>query len=571
MKKIAIIGGGTAALYFLKAFVNAGNRETSVDIFEATENIAVGMPYSNYWSNDEHTVNIACKELPELVEEPHEWLMRQSDALLNQHGIKREDFSPLYIFPRRLFGQFHEAQFYALLKKAQQNQQMINVHTSCQILDIENIPQHNHLRIQLHDGIWVNFDIVVIATGHEWPKQKEDLIDGYYDSPFPLHKLNKSFTHPVGLLGSSLTAVDAMKTLAIQHGRFIPLDNGGLKYIPHKGTDNFRIIMHSRRGLLPSIRYYLEHSRIRMYENISLQQIEENIYQNNGYLSLDYIFQRSYKDIVAEKDPEVYAAIKEMSLEQFVDYYYQQEGIYSTDPFAFFQQQIHVSKNSEANQQPLYWKEAIEDTVYTLNFHAKSLSAEDMIRLRKYLMPLYYHAVIFLPYESCDVLIALRNAGKVDIVKLGNDSSVSVDPTREGAIVSFTEGSGVNHQTYYQTFIDCRGQRQLQLEDFPFKTLIDNSSVSPARVKFISLGEVGRVKNQLPLGCTIEQIDKKYYLRLPGLAFNDTFQVIDKNGEVNKRIYILAGPYIKGLSPDLSGIPFCNDASRIIVDAIINS
>ena len=62
----------------------------------------------------------------------------------------------------------------------------------------------------------------------------------------------------------------------------------------------------------------------------------------------------------------------------------------------------------------------------------------------------------------------------------------------------------------------------------------------------------------------------EYYLKVPGIVINDNFQIVDKNGENNDRVYIMAVPYIGGFNPDYSGLDFCEEASDNIVKNILD-
>ncbi|MFD2144096.1 hypothetical protein [Mucilaginibacter antarcticus] len=59
-----------------------------------------------------------------------------------------------------------------------------------------------------------------------------------------------------------------------------------------------------------------------------------------------------------------------------------------------------------------------------------------------------------------------------------------------------------------------------------------------------------------------------YYLRVPGIAINDSYQPVDKYGAFNERLYIMAVPYIGGFNPDYSGLDFCEAASKAIIKSL---
>jgi hypothetical protein len=60
-----------------------------------------------------------------------------------------------------------------------------------------------------------------------------------------------------------------------------------------------------------------------------------------------------------------------------------------------------------------------------------------------------------------------------------------------------------------------------------------------------------------------------YYLKVSGIAINDNFQVIDRYGAFNERVYIMAVPYIGGYNPDYSGLDFSEAASALIIKSIV--
>ncbi len=63
----------------------------------------------------------------------------------------------------------------------------------------------------------------------------------------------------------------------------------------------------------------------------------------------------------------------------------------------------------------------------------------------------------------------------------------------------------------------------------------------------------------------------EYFLKVPGIAITDNFEVIGMNGQPDPHIYIMAVPYISGYNPDYSGLDFCEEASGRIASKLINS
>lgn len=536
---IAIIGGGATALYLLKAFVRRNDPTLELFIFEGGKTFGSGMPYSPEWNNVEHELNIASKELPELDTEPHDWLKEQNVSVKQHYSIKDEDINEDIVFPRILFGNYLECRFTHYLNEARAKKLNVRLFPNEKIT---NIAKDDSVFRVVSSKAEHKFDSVIIATGHTWPSTNQDSYK-YYASPYPLSKLKNIRAQQIGILGSSLTAVDAIRTLARERGEFITTA-AGLEFVPNNDHQNFKITMHSRKGLLPNIRYHLEHSRIKKYEYISEAEIRSHITQNGGYLSLDYVYKTSYLDTIKLKDPQTYEEIKNLTIEEFCKYYFTREGIKN---FSTYETKLALMKETERNKTPLYWKEAMEDTIYTLNFHAKSLTATDMIRLRKYIMSVYNHVVMFVPYRSVEELIALHKANILDNVELGFNTEVI-----DGQIHKQEE------ILQYDVLINCVGQANMNIEDLAFEDLVSTKVVAQAR-----LPVKGTVPEMLPQDCKI--IDN--YLYLPGLAIDDAFQALSEKNEPTN-LYILSIPFIRGFNPDLSGLPLLNDAAEMVINNI---
>ncbi len=67
------------------------------------------------------------------------------------------------------------------------------------------------------------FDLAVIATGHVWPDE-EEATRTYFPSPWSGLMEAKVDACNVGIMGTSLSGLDAAMAVAIQHGSFIEDD-----------------------------------------------------------------------------------------------------------------------------------------------------------------------------------------------------------------------------------------------------------------------------------------------------------------------------------------------------------
>ncbi|MCF0062856.1 FAD/NAD(P)-binding protein [Dyadobacter chenwenxiniae] len=563
--RIAILGGGPSALFVLKRFVEAGQKDLEIHIFESKKLLGAGMPYSYQGSNQEHVTNVSDNEIPEIVTSIEEWIQTVPEDVLTRFGVDRDGFNEYKVLPRLLFGQYLSAQFDLLLKKAERLGLQTHVHTGCRVIDITDVPGEKKVDITIETSGVSRFNRVVICTGHNWPVKHEGTIPGYFDSPYPPAKLKLQLNHPVAIRGSSLTAIDAMRTLARNNGAFHTEEDGTVVFVPSEESPDFKLVMHSRNGLLPAIRFHLEDPLLSDEALLTEDEIEENRQANDGFLQLDYIFEKAFIDLFREKDPEFYERIKDQSIEEFVE---MMMGLREKmEPFALFRREYAEAEKSIRSEKSIHWKEILAVLSYVLNYPAKYMSAEDRLRLQKVLMPLISIVIAFVPQSSAKEMLALDDAGKLEIVSVGDDSEV--DPESKGGVTyRYTDHSGEAKAVYYNTFVDCIGQPHLPFESFPFKSLIANGTVRPAHLKFRSSqagGEAVASGNK-----DVEQTGREdFFLKVPGIAITDNFQVISRSGDINHRIYIMAVPYIGGYNPDYSGLDFCEQASLTIVGSIL--
>ncbi len=566
-KRIAIIGGGPSALFMYKRLVEAEDNTITIDIFERSSKLGAGMPYSEHGAGDEHVTNVSDNEIPEIVSSVEDWIQTAPEELLKHHKISTTNFNEYKVFPRLFFGNYLKGQFDLLLKKSKAKSQATNVHINSQVTDIKDKPADEEVEVTTGDGGLYIFDHVIICTGHQWPVTHEGTVSNYFDSPYPPAKLALQINYPVAIRGSSLTAIDAIRTLSRHNGHFTEMENGMLSYELKEECKGFKLVLHSRHGMLPAIRFHLEDSHLSKDSVLGYEDIQKNMQENEGFLSLDYVFEENFKKPIRENDPDMYERIKDLSLELFVEEMMALRE--KLDAFTLFKAEYAEAEKSIKNKQTVYWKEMLAVLSFTMNYPAKHFSAEDMLRLQKVLMPLISIVIAFVPQSSGKELIALYNAGVLDMETIGEDSYVM--PAHEGgAVIHFTDEQNIKRAKYYRLFVDSIGQPHLHYDQFPFKSLLNDKVISSASLKFRSKRE-----GEAALSMKQEGVKKgtngDHYLQVPGITINDHFQVVDSYGALNPRIYIMAVPYISGYNPDYSGLDFCEAASAKIIKQLLRN
>ncbi|MBC7417068.1 MAG: hypothetical protein H7325_02820 [Pedobacter sp.] len=238
------------------------------------------------------------------------------------------------------------------------------------------------------------------------------------------------------------------------------------------------------------------------------------------------------------------------------------------DPFQLFEAEYAEADKSIKRRASVYWKELLAVLSFAMNYPAKHFSAEDMLRLQKTLMPLISIVIAFVPQSSVEELLALYKAGVLQMVAIDEDGTETPSPLG-GAVYHYKNENNEQVVIHFKTFINCVGQPHLNYKDFPFKSLLRDRTVSPAKLKFRDSNAANFWVNSQVKG--VEKAADGQYLNVPGIAINDNFQVLDEFGAQNPRIYVVAVPYISGFNPDYSGLDFGEAASAIIAKSLLQS
>lgn len=559
-KRVAIIGGGPSGMFMYKRLTEQEYTDFDIYIFEKKKQLGAGMPYSTDGARVEHVTNVSGNEIPEIVTYIKDWVQTLPNKTLEKYNISRNHFNDYKVLPRLLFGEYLSAQFDLLLKNASEREIATTIHNTT-VIDV--IDKGSEVCVKTEDDGTFKFDHVIICTGHVWPTGNEKN-DGYFDSPYPPSKITLQLNHPVAIKGSSLTAIDAIRTLARCNGQYVKDDHGLLHYHLNPESKGFKMCIHSRSGLLPAVRFHLEDTHLTNDSLLSFEELMKHRQQNGGFLSLDYVFEKDFKDIFKEKDPAFYDKIKDMVIEDFVAHMMSLRE--EVDAFNLLEAEYKEAEKSIRRHESIYWKEMLGVLSFAMNYPAKYFSAEDMIRLQKVLMPLITIVIAYVPQSSTLEMLALYKAGLLNITAVGTNSTVTIED-EGGATYRYTNNKGENVEVHYKTFIDCTGQPHLQYSDFPFKSLINDNVISPALIKFKSGEEALKQLEQDKTKVTTGP-DGEYYLKVSGIAINDNFQVTDSYGAYNNRVYVMAVPFIGGYNPDYSGLDFSEKASQQIINAI---
>ncbi len=254
MTRTAIIGSGPTGVYSLKGLV-ASQQPLTITVFEELPDPGKGTPYHPAVNDKAMLANIASIEIPRIVDTLIEWLSGHSDVELQQLHLQRARIGDREFYPRVVLGSFLAAQFWKLINQAKARGHTVAIRANTKVTDIRL--EKSHVALVAHQGdepeTTENFDYVVMATGHDWPENTE-VTPGYFISPWPASAIKRIGPVEVGILGTSLSGIDAAVTVATAHGIFLRDEQGQLAYQPT--TNGLHMTMMSRKGLLPEADFF---------------------------------------------------------------------------------------------------------------------------------------------------------------------------------------------------------------------------------------------------------------------------------------------------------------------------
>jgi uncharacterized NAD(P)/FAD-binding protein YdhS len=528
--RIAFVGAGPTAIYTLQALVNHATVPFAVTIFEEQSVAGRGTPYRPGWNDPAMLSNIASIEIPPLEETLIAWLVRQPPARLAELGLDAADIDERAFYPRLTLGDFFKDQFEALIARARVEGNDVEVRTRCRVTDVVSEPASITLSLEPQRGAATKerFDYLVIATGHQWPEHPE-VRPRYFLSPWPASALASIPPCSVGIRGSSLTAIDAAVALAIGHGEFVE-QGDRLLYRSAPDTNAFRITMMSRKGLLPEADFYHPVP----YEPLAICTSEaiERLVSGPANDLLDQAFSL-FKQELAASDP-VYAeerSLAELTLENFCDSYFADRR--DADAFTWAEENLREAERNRLREYTVAWRYAILRMHEVITLVVPHLSDEDFERFSRYFKPVFVDDYATIPHESIKRLLALHNAGRLEIKALGERYRVDSHGTEGGAVVHVGDES-----LHFPAFIEAMGQRPLPAKEFPFPSLLsqgivwDESSADPSKPP-------------------------------RGIVIDDRFHPV-ADGVATDQLFCLSLPFLLGRHPFIQGITSSHEMGAVV-------
>ena len=455
-RRIAVIGGGPMAIYLVKHLIQNPSA-LQIEIFESHDQAGAGMPYRSDLNDDFMLANIFSREIPPIAQPLADWLRSQPAEFLHRWQITPQDVSGRDFYPRTLLGVYLQAQLRRLMVIGQEAGHSITLRAGHPVQDIR--PDADGFTV-LPDAPG-RFSHLVIATGHIWDANPQ-MGTAALHSPWPAARLRGLPAGPIGILGSSLSAVDVAVALAHDHGQFAE-SAVGLEWSPNPGHEGLSITMISKNGILPEADFHYPYP----YEpllHLTDTAVQAMISAQPGH-TLQGVFDLLLRELVA-CDPDYVSGLDmpEQTIEAFGAAYFARRQ--RLGPFRALRLNLAESRKTIARQETVPSRYALLRGHEAFELVMPHLTAPEWDRFRSHLLPVFADCYAAVPHLSLDRLAALRAAGVIDIIDCGDDAVFSGD-----AQIGVTVTIG-GQALQFDCMIDARGQKAAGVDALPFSGLV---------------------------------------------------------------------------------------------------
>ncbi|HDS6851451.1 FAD-NAD(P)-binding protein [Enterobacter sp. V87_3] len=453
MKKIAIIGAGPTGIYTFYSLLKS-QTPLAVTVFEKADQAGVGMPYSDEDNSRLMLANIASIEIPPLFITYLDWLRTQSQTHLARYGVDKSTLHERQFLPRILLGEYFRDRFLAIVQEAQRRGFAVQVHESAPVTDLD--AREDGVTLCVNDAPFEEkFDLAVIATGHVWPEDDE-ASKTFFPSPWSGLMDAKIPPCRVGIMGTSLSGLDAAMAVVIQHGRFV--DD---RFELDDKSQDLKIVLMSRTGILPEADFYCPIP----YEPLSIltdAAAEAEIAKGPEGL-LDRIFALMVREL-EQADPQWSEAIALNTLDPdtVFDAWFADRKRH--DPFSWAEDNLREVERNKRDKRTVAWRYTVlrlHEVVQEVVHHLDDRDAE---RFKQGLARVFIDNYAAIPSQSIRRLLALREAGIISVLALGEDYDLDIGSDQTAIRTGETAYR-------FDVFIDARGQKPLKTKDLPFPSL----------------------------------------------------------------------------------------------------
>jgi hypothetical protein len=177
-------------------------------------------------------------------------------------------------------------------------------------------------------------------------------------------------------------------------------------------------------------------------------------------------------------------------------------------------------------------------------------------------MPFLMNVVAAMPLESGEVLLALHDARKLEMME-GRVEIANEQPHADSTRIIVSRGRKDNIIDY-RMFVDCGGQKPPEFSEYPFPSLVRTGDVREARATFADPAEAKKVPEPKQDKLCVGEDGRPAY-RIEGLDIDPFYHLFRADGMPDSRLHDISFPLTNGLRPYSYGLQACNETARILV------
>lgn len=508
------------ATYTLKELLKSENK-LDITILEAEEQMGCGMPYRGGMNADYMYCNAFSKEIPAITRRLATWLHDQDATFLEQWSLEPGDIDARDFYPRVLLGAYMTSEFARLCEAGREAGHTVLALPLHKVSDVLPMASGFKVEVMTPEGQTdFTFHDVVLATGHVWSKAPT-IGSASLTSPWPYANITALPAGKIGILGSSLSAIDVIVALGHAHGTFSE-EGENVTWFPELGHEAITITMVSHLGIMPEPDFFYAYP----YEPLShltAEAVSAEISKGSVGL-LDRVFALLLAEL-DHADPLYLTRLgpDAKTIDGFSNAYFAEReklgglrALRTTLEDAV--QSVKEKRTQEYRYALLRGHENFEPILGQLDnndwqiFHDK-------------LMPVFGDCYAAIPHISVRRVLALFDAGVLDIIPTGEDGDFKTGAAG-GVVVSTIDGD-----IHFDALIDARGQSSASLSELPFQGL----------------------KNELEY----QERDLQAPFRL------------DLKQNLGGRVYCLAMPQVLRRHPFSQGLANCAELGRMVSQDIL--
>lgn len=538
MTTIGIVGTGPSGIYSLMHLIDLP-APLNITLFEQNHRAGLGTPYDPETNDPAMLANIASIELPPVTETLVDWLHDRTDAELADVHISRAEISDRAFYPRVLIGAYYHDQLSKLVRRAEARGHIVEVLTRHHVVDVIAHEGDVVIQVEANGATRLQaFDYAIVASGH----QERDVEDEHeqLDHAYAKRDVETWRNARIGVLGTSLSSIDVAIGTAAEAGRFVRQE-GKLAYVAGDADATFSVTLMSRRGLLPEADFYCPIP----YEPLvhcTPEQVDTICTDGKGDC-LDRMFEL-FKIKLATADPG-YAdgiGLQFLTPDNFAPVYFSaRERVPALD---WAEANLAEAKANARARKTVAWRYAILRMHEVFGNAVKLLDERDRKRFSKGLKQVFIDNYAAVPPLSIERLLALRDAGKLRVLRLGNEYALQSDDKTGTTRVQTEDG-----EEEFDIMVDARGQPALTLQELPFPTL---------RLQIIA--------NERANDPSFTADDASDLLE-SGVEVDDAYALNDGIYSLS-RVYCLSIPHLLKLHPFIQGLTSCQELAKAMADSL---